>query len=44
MDNFINGLDQLHKAGIEHRNLYPRNMMVVEGNPEKAIWIDFDRA
>lgn len=44
MDSFIDGLNQIHQAAVEHSDLYPRNMMVVEGDPERAIWIDFDRA
>jgi hypothetical protein len=44
MENFIKGLDEIHKALVEHSDPHPRNMMVVEGDPERAIWIDFDRA
>ena len=44
MGNFINGIEQIHKALVLHDDIYPRNMMVVQGDPERAIWIDFDRA
>lgn len=44
IDSLIDGLDQIHKAAVEHSDLYPRNMMVVESDPERMIWIDFDRA
>jgi len=44
MDNFIKGLQKIHEALVEHSDVYPRNMMIVEGDPERAIWIDFDRA
>ena len=44
MENFINGIEQIHRALVEHSDTEPRNMMVVQGDPERAIWIDFDRA
>jgi tRNA A-37 threonylcarbamoyl transferase component Bud32 len=44
MGNFVNGLEQIHHAWVEHSDVHPRNMMVVDGDPERAIWIDFDRA
>jgi hypothetical protein len=34
MQKFIDGIKAMHA----------RNMMTVEGDPERAIWIDFDRA
>ncbi|KAL3451373.1 hypothetical protein BJX65DRAFT_293393 [Aspergillus insuetus] len=43
-DNFIRGLEEIHAAGVIHDDLYPRNMMVINGDSAKAIWIDFDRA
>lgn len=44
MENFIDGMNAIHEALVEHGDIYPRNMMIVEGDPERAIWIDFDRA
>ena len=44
MQNFIDGINEIHKALILHDDVHPRNMMVVEGDPERAIWIDFDRS
>ncbi|OJD12573.1 hypothetical protein AJ78_06851 [Emergomyces pasteurianus Ep9510] len=44
MDDFIDGMNAIHEALVEHGDVYPRNMMIVEGDPERAIWIDFDRA
>lgn len=41
---FIDGINEIHKALIEHGDVYPRNMMIVEGDPERVVWIDFDRA
>jgi hypothetical protein len=43
-DNFIKGLAEIHAAGVIHDDIHPRNMIVVKGDPERAIWIDFDRA
>jgi hypothetical protein len=43
-DNLIRGLEEIHAAGVIHDEIHPRNMMVVKGDSEKAIWIDFDRA
>lgn len=44
MSNFVNGLNEIHDALVQHSDINPRNMMVIEGDPERAIWIDFDRA
>ncbi|PIG83957.1 hypothetical protein AARAC_008627 [Aspergillus arachidicola] len=44
MENFIRGLHEIHEARVEHSDIHPRNMMIIEGDPERAIWIDFDRA
>ncbi|KAK2786399.1 hypothetical protein FQN52_007856 [Onygenales sp. PD_12] len=44
MQNFIKGLDEIHKALVFHSDVNPRNMMILERVPARAIWIDFDRA
>ncbi|EEP79938.1 predicted protein [Uncinocarpus reesii 1704] len=44
MQNFIDGLNAIHGALVYHDDVHPRNMMIVEEDPERAIWIDFDRA
>lgn len=44
MQNFIKGMDEIHRALVHHGDIHPRNMMVLEGDLERAIWIDFDRA
>ncbi|KKA24689.1 hypothetical protein T310_1272 [Rasamsonia emersonii CBS 393.64] len=44
MENFIKGIKEIQNALIQHSDVHPRNMMVVDGDPERAIWIDFDRA
>jgi predicted Ser/Thr protein kinase len=44
MDNILEGIRQIHKALVRHRDPKPRNIMVVTDTPERVIWIDFDRA
>lgn len=44
MQKFLTGIREIHNVLIEHSDVYPRNMMVVDDDPERAIWIDFDRA
>lgn len=44
MQNFISGIREIHKALVLHCDVNPRNMMVVENDPERAVWLDFDRA
>lgn len=44
MKNFVQGIKDIHDAFVEHSDVNPRNMMIVDGDPERAIWIDFDRA
>ncbi|KAL1963350.1 hypothetical protein VTN77DRAFT_8471 [Rasamsonia byssochlamydoides] len=44
MDKFIEGIQQIHKAFVRHKDAKPRNMLVVEDDPERVVWIDFDRA
>lgn len=44
MDNLIAGIREIHKALVLHGDLKPRNMMVMKDDPERVIWIDFDRA
>lgn len=43
MHNFVDGIYEIHKVLVQHSDVHPRNMMVVEGEPDRAIWIDFDR-
>ncbi|EEH18017.2 hypothetical protein PABG_00580 [Paracoccidioides brasiliensis Pb03] len=44
MDNFLKGIQEIHGAGVRHRDPKPRNMMIVKGDSERVVWIDFDRA
>lgn len=42
--NFAGGLNAIYDALVFFDDLYPRDMMVVDGNLERVIWLDFDRA
>ena len=37
-------LGEIHDAKVLHDDVYPRNMMVVPGQPDRILWIDFDSA
>ncbi|KAJ5828173.1 uncharacterized protein N7525_006426 [Penicillium rubens] len=39
----IKGMKEIHRAGVHHRDVYPRNLLV-RGNPDRLVWIDFDVA
>ncbi|ODH45572.1 hypothetical protein GX48_08351 [Paracoccidioides brasiliensis] len=43
-DNFLKGIQEIHGAGVRHRDPKPRNMMIVKDDSERVVWIDFDRA
>ncbi|KAJ5719070.1 hypothetical protein N7493_007525 [Penicillium malachiteum] len=38
----IDGLKEIHKAGVHHRDIYPKNLLLVRGTPDRLVWIDFD--
>ena len=44
MDNFLSTIQEIHKAHILHNDPFPRNMKVVKDDPERVVWLDFDRA
>lgn len=43
-ENFIHGIQEIHQAMILHLDIEPQNMMIIEDDPARAIWLDFDRA
>lgn len=43
-NNIIQGIKEIHKALVEHGDPKPRNIMVFKDDPERVVWIDFDRA
>ncbi|RAH67094.1 uncharacterized protein BO66DRAFT_422433 [Aspergillus aculeatinus CBS 121060] len=40
----MRGLDDIHRAHVLHHDVYPKNILVVPGNPERVVWVDFDVA
>lgn len=46
MNNLLLGIREIHKAGVEHNDIRPRNMLIVKDdpNPDRVVWIDFNRA
>ncbi|KAL2378242.1 hypothetical protein RJ035_007487 [Blastomyces gilchristii] len=40
----ICGIQEIHRALVLHCDAKPRNMMIVRNDPERVIWLDFDRA
>lgn len=40
----IEGMKEIHKAGVHHQDIYPRNILLVRGNPDRLVWSDFDVA
>lgn len=45
MDGLINGIREIHKALIRHKDPKPRNMMIVKDDPNnRVVWLDFNRA
>ncbi|RAK76480.1 uncharacterized protein BO72DRAFT_477979 [Aspergillus fijiensis CBS 313.89] len=40
----IRGLDNIHRAHVLHHDVCPKNILVVPGNPERVVWVDFDVA
>lgn len=44
MENFIKGIKDIYNALIQHGGIHPRNIMVIDGDPERVIWIDFNGA
>jgi hypothetical protein len=37
-------LGEIHNAKVYHGDAYPNNMMVVSGEPDRVLWIDFGSA
>ncbi|QKX56839.1 uncharacterized protein TRUGW13939_03946 [Talaromyces rugulosus] len=40
----IEGMKEIHIAGVHHRDIYPKNLLLIRGNPDRLVWIDFDVA
>lgn len=44
MNKFLKGIREIHKALVENGDPKPRNMLIVKDDPERVVWIDFNRA
>lgn len=44
MQKAVTGIRQIHLAWFEHNDPYPKNILIVPGDLERVIWIDFDVA
>ncbi|KJF61386.1 uncharacterized protein CIMG_12363 [Coccidioides immitis RS] len=44
MAKAVNGIQQIRSALVEHNDPYPKNILIVPGDPERVMWIDFDVA
>ncbi|KAJ9243486.1 hypothetical protein DTO280E4_5601 [Paecilomyces variotii] len=44
MNNLLNSIREIHSALVRHKDPKPRNMMIIKDDPERVVWIDFDRA
>ncbi|KAJ5273300.1 serine/threonine protein kinase [Penicillium angulare] len=42
----IEGIEEIHKAGVHHQDVYHKNILLVRGNPGpgRLVWIDFEVA
>ncbi|OGM49942.1 hypothetical protein ABOM_001613 [Aspergillus bombycis] len=44
LNRAIEGMKEIHSAGVHHRDIYPKNLLLVHGNTDRLVWIDFDVA
>ena len=44
LDKAMEALVQVHSALVVHNDLYPKNILIVPGTPERVVLIDFDVA
>ncbi|XRM48738.1 hypothetical protein ABZX51_011652 [Aspergillus tubingensis] len=43
----IEGMHEIHRAGVHHHDIYPKNLLLVRGekkNLDRLVWNDFDVA
>ncbi|PLB47132.1 hypothetical protein P170DRAFT_511778 [Aspergillus steynii IBT 23096] len=40
----IEGMKEIHRAGVYHYDVWPRNLLLVRGTPDRLVWSDFDVA
>ncbi|OJD24729.1 hypothetical protein ACJ73_03908 [Blastomyces percursus] len=44
MRKAVIGIQQVHLALVEHNDPYPKNILIVPGDLERVVWVDFDVA
>lgn len=37
-------MKQIHAAHVLHRDVYPKNILIVPGDKARIVWVDFDVA
>ncbi|OJJ65748.1 hypothetical protein ASPBRDRAFT_49509 [Aspergillus brasiliensis CBS 101740] len=40
----IEGMKQIHATHVHHRDIYPKNILIVLGDEERMVWVDSDVA
>jgi hypothetical protein len=38
----IKGLREIHRSLVHHHDVYPKNILIVHGQLERVVWVDFD--
>ncbi|KAK2807020.1 hypothetical protein FQN50_005594 [Emmonsiellopsis sp. PD_5] len=44
MQKAVISIQQIHLALVEHNDPYPKNILIVPGDQERVVWVDFDVA
>ncbi|PGH29268.1 hypothetical protein GX50_07983 [[Emmonsia] crescens] len=44
MQKAVTGIQLVHLALVEHNDPYPKNILIVPGDLERVVWVDFDVA
>ncbi|PWY65720.1 hypothetical protein BO70DRAFT_176671 [Aspergillus heteromorphus CBS 117.55] len=37
VESLLTGIREIHKARVEHSDIHPRNMMIVEDDPARSV-------
>ncbi|KAJ5692959.1 kinase-like domain-containing protein [Penicillium macrosclerotiorum] len=40
----IEGMEEIHSTRAHHQDIYSPNLLLIHGNPDRLVWIDFDVA
>ncbi|KAJ5569497.1 uncharacterized protein N7459_008927 [Penicillium hispanicum] len=40
----VEGMKEIHRAGVHHQDVWPKNLLLVRGDPDRLVWVDFDVA